>query len=218
MFEEAIRMRGQASPGGCAVPPVPAGASTRRLGRRFRMRGFSLVEVLISVAVLGLAMAPIVGIINRSTRQIRDEKMEATAANFAAKKLNEILTDMAFDQELINGTKAGLNGQETVDGTDVNWEATISAVAGLKFRYRKLKYHNPTGHESGETVALVYEPNPRGGGDEFNDEAKDIDAKYAGLGTVMVDVKLFLQWKPREDAAFDPRHQEYLFTRKAKLE
>lgn len=198
-------------------------------------RGISLVEVLISVAVLGLAMAPIVGIAHRSFSQIRTEKDEATAANVAGQILNQVLFEAKYDEVLANSyTSPGPPPQQilstgamtmTVDGTEVEWKTTITPMDSLQFIYRQFTYH--PGESGGETNSIagfsfptfkrVSSLDTQGADDrQFNNAAQKIDKKFVGTRpAVMVEVHLELRWRP-PGGTYTP--YENLYVRRAKLD
>lgn len=200
-------------------------------------RGVSLVEVLISVAVLGLAMAPIVGIVHNSYSQIRQEKDEAAAANFAGTLLNQILFEAKFLDVVNNSyTSAALSppqpvltGAEVtymVDGTEMAYKTTVTPMSSLDFIYRQMIYH--PGEGGGETnniggfPATVFKRvtaldtqgvDPQ----EFKNPPNKIDKKFAPTASdpVMCEVVLELRWRP-PGGTYTP--YEKLYVRRAKLE
>lgn len=198
-------------------------------------RGVTLVEVLVAVSILGLALAPVVGMFHKSFGDIRAEKDEANAAAVAGQILNQILFEAKFKDVLANSyTSPGPpsevilpSGNKTVDGTFVDWTVTSQPVANLKFLFRRLKYHpKDLGPEpvpaSLDDVAKFYQdlPSPPGSGTcQFNRQAGDLDAKYKVapyLGTVLLEVMLKIRWRPPGAATFTK--EEALYVRRAMLE
>lgn len=200
-------------------------------------RGVTLVEVLVSVAILGLAMAPIVGIVHRSFSDIRKEKDEATAANFAGQLLNQILfeapyadvynqsyTSPAPESEPIIPSGNRL-GSRAVDGTELEWRVTVNRMNDLRFLYRQLTYHpGETGGETRDIAGFplgVFQPvgstNDQGADDrQFNNPPLKIDKKFTGsYSSVMCEVMLEIRWRP-PGGTWSP--YEKLYVRRAKLE
>lgn len=186
-----------------------------------RVKGIALVEVLVSVAILGLAMAPIVGIVHRSMSQIRAEKDEATAANVAGQVLNRILFEIPYDQVRANSfTGVMPDGSEDIDGTHVEWKTFVNPLANLKFLYRRVKYH--TSHGSAReplilptTAGALYTDSANSPPTLYNNAANEIDKKYSGA-PVMCDVKVEVKWRSPGETRFG--RTETLFVRRAKLE
>jgi prepilin-type N-terminal cleavage/methylation domain-containing protein len=193
-------------------------------------KGLTLVEVLVSVAILGLALAPIVGMLHKSFGDIRAEKDEATAAGVAGQLLNQILFEAPYAQVKANGyVSAGPPsetimpaGNKTVDGTYVEWDTTVQPVSGLKFKFNKYKYHNK--HTGAEPVpgsltdgALFY-TDSGSGTTTYDKQVGDVDTKYNAApisGQVMVEVELKVRWRPPGVTA---TKEEKLYVRRAMLE
>lgn len=206
----------------------------------------TLVEVLIAASILGLAIAPVVGILTNSFRQIRNEKMEATAANFAGKLLNVMLFQMKFD-EVVNfdGSKADdpqgrldgvAEGANAIDGTALEWRTELRVVGdplsgrGPKFWFTQADsgLHRGGGHPGGETVDINgadtnLATDPGTSNKFFHWDLRKVDSKYINTGNssrdipVLVDIKLTIRWKgPGED--FNEERKQMLYTRKARLE
>ena len=198
-------------------------------------RAFTLVEVLISVAILGLAMAPIVGMMHKSFGDIRAEKDEATAASIAGQLLNQFLFGATYEDVLGNSsnvkdpedsTKSIMpTGNKTVDGTYVEWDTTVQAMTNstLKFIYRRYKYHPPDGCGASGVAnladpALFYADDQNSGSDpeQYKRPVTDVDKKYAGLAGVMCEVELKIRWRPPGATTFTK--EEKLYVRRAKLD
>lgn len=193
-----------------------------------KRHGVTLVEVLISCAVLGLALAPIVGIVHKSFSDIRKEKNEATAATFAGGLLSRILAEATFEQVLANNVPGVMPGGTTiVDGCDIQWETERNPMTNLRFLYRRFKYHFPehTGTEvafgapGGGLSPTYFMIDPAGTGPDqfaYNNLARDVDFKFAGSNPVLCEVRLRIHWRSPGDAAY-PTTWESLYVRKAKL-
>lgn len=178
----------------------------------------TFTEILVGVAILGLAMAPVVGMIVKTFSQIRAEKSEAAASNYAGKLLNQVLFELSYG-ELIAKTNTPtfkFTGTDSVDGADLSWTVEIQEVNGITFRHKKPEYHNPNPHVGGEPASPIFKK-WTDSSDIFKQTAGEIDSKFAGT-TVLCDVKLTIQWKNPGDAGFDNDRKQVLYTRKARLE
>jgi prepilin-type N-terminal cleavage/methylation domain-containing protein len=175
-----------------------------------RMRhGFSFVEILISTAILGLAMAPVIGMISKTFSQLRQEKTEALAANYAGKLLNQVLFEATFaEAQGMTDTptlKFDQSDFDAEDGCRLKWKIECSAVPNLKFEYKSPIYHPP--HAGGEPGGTAF--------NDFNKTANDIDKKMGN--DTLLDVKLTIQWRSPGEA-YNEERKRVLFTRKARLE
>ena len=195
-------------------------------------RGVTLVEVLVAVAILGLALAPVVGMMHKSFSDIRSEKDEANAAAVAGQILNQILFEIPFDNIVSNsysspGPPAETilpSGSKTVDGTLVSWTVDRAPMTNLKFLFRRLKYHPPdAGQEPAPTwppVDAQFYKAPAGqvGADAYQllSAPNQIDNKFSSLPSVLYELKLTIGWRP-PGAAADTK-KEMLYVRRAKLD
>lgn len=185
--------------------------------RRFLRRGIggiTLTEIMVGVAILGLAMTPIIGMIVKTFSQIRNEKSEAIAANYAGKLLTGIVFEMKYDDVVARNDSADFkfNSTTNIDGCDLKWSIEIAEVNGLTFKYMKPEYHGP--HTGGEVAGIKFEQ--LGGSTVWNRTAAEIDRKFLGK-SVMCDVKLTIQWKSPGEA-YDNERKQVLYTRKARIE
>ncbi len=72
---------------------MPEGARLWRLGRQ---GGFTLVEVLVSIAVLGVVVLPLMGIFTQSLRSVQAGRTQVTAAFHAQRLMDDfVLADAA---------------------------------------------------------------------------------------------------------------------------
>jgi type II secretory pathway pseudopilin PulG len=191
----------------------------------------TLVEVLVSVAVLGLALAPIVGIAHKSFSQIRAEKDEANAAAVAGQLCNQILFEIPYEKIIAKSYQNTSvsppetilpEGEKTVDGTLVHWEVDIQPVDPLRFAFRRLKYHgtHPNAVDANVTQAqfndsTLFYQDGAAGPTLWNKAVTDIDKKYSG-DPVMHDCKIDIKWKAPGATAWS--RTETLFVRRAKLD
>lgn len=89
-------------------------------GRAYAQRGFTLIEVLIALAILAISMVAVIGTAGHSTllsSQLRDD----TFADWVG--MNE-LTSLRLNAEWPSGDS--LNGDADMAGEKWHWKATIS--------------------------------------------------------------------------------------------
>lgn len=200
----------------------------RQAGRK----GVALVEVLVSVAILGLALAPVVGMMHKSYSAIRQEKDEAQACAMAGQLLNQVLFEIPYNTVVAAGAYSNPGpppeqifptGTKTLDGTQMDWDFTVTPMP-IKFLYRRYKYH--TQHSGAmepvpaslSNPALFYaDPKNSGLGDplRYRRDAVDIDSKF-GTTPVLCEIELKIRWRP--PGATTPTKEEKLYVRRAKLD
>lgn len=176
--------------------------------------GITLTEIMVGVAILGLAMAPIIGMIVKTFSQIRNEKSEAIAANFAGKLLTQLMFEMKYDDVVGTNDSADFKFDSTtnIDGCDLKWKVDVAPVNNLTFENMKPQYHAPhTGGEPGGTVFVQLN-----GSTTWVRTAGEIDSKFNGQ-TVLCDVRLTIQWKSPGEA-YDNERRQVLYCRKARIE
>lgn len=183
-------------------------------GPRRSIGGITLTEIMVGVAILGLAMAPIIGMIVKTFSQIRNEKSEAIAANYAGKLLTALVFELKYDDVVNKNDTADFkfSGTANLDGADLKWSVDVVPVAGLTFKYMKPEYHAP--HTGGEAAGIKFEQ--LSGSTVWNRTAGEIDSKFRNT-TVMCDVRLTIQWKSPGEA-YDNERKQVLYTRKARIE
>lgn len=198
-----------------------------------RPRAFTLVELLVSIAVLAVALVPMVGGIHLGVSKLREQKMEAVAATHAARLMNRILNELTFEevfrhQDLEDfkfGTSGGPEATETIDGTTLEWNVDVASVGNtdhpLRFRYKRLRYHAP--HPGGEPAfdpqELVHNSRPvDADATVFDEPARHVRVRFSRefQGYPLLNVRLRLRWKAPGEPGF--AHEEVLVTRKAMLE
>lgn len=102
--------------------------------------GFTLMEILVALAVVGIALAALLGASGRATRDAA-ELRDRTYANWVAQN---VLTEIRIDQETLDtGTR---RGTETMVGQTWTWTAEISAAAVPSLRHILVR----VGHEGAE--------------------------------------------------------------------
>lgn len=92
-------------------------------------RGFTLMEILVALAVVGIALAALLGASGRATRDAA-ELRDRTYANWVAQN---VLTEIRISEETLEtGTR---RGTETMVGQTWTWTAEISAAAIPSLRH-----------------------------------------------------------------------------------
>lgn len=168
--------------------------------------GFSLIEIVVALAIMALVLVPVVSLIQHSHHQIADEKAEATVATFASAAFNKAL----FQQSYVEVVSE--SGEELIDGTTIRWNLEVAQVSGLRLWYQRVKYHEPCGGGSASGSVELY--------DTEDSAPSEIDVKYNDGEGVLKTLKLTITWRSYyenfdED---DPRKRLVLATRKARLE
>ncbi|HNY10718.1 MAG TPA: hypothetical protein PKK26_03910 [Candidatus Wallbacteria bacterium] len=124
--------------------------------RRLNIKGVTLAEILIAVAMFAVAFMPIASIISKTTRKTHDMNYEITAETIGKSILEQIIKTVPFDKVTPDIT-VGLE-----DGKDVKLDFTDkSAIAKIEF----------TGDKSGSVIK--YE----GAEYKWEIEIKNLDAK-----------------------------------------
>lgn len=158
-----------------------------------RRRGTSLVEVLIGVGILAGCLVPVAWYFVNSGKQQADLKAEAVAAGFAGKLMNELLTEVPFDDL---GSDGG--SPDPIDGVEIQWTSQVGTV-------------DPS------AITFVWEPLADNENDTGSESADKLDAKFRGR-PALKDIMLTIQWKgPRHDGWDDPRRTQVMVTRRARL-
>ena len=116
-------------------------------------RGFSFVEVLIATAILAVAFVPIAGLIQQSFSQVSGQRMEAAAASYAAKVVNEWMFEKDYDT--IDCTNTTIPEEDIGDGIFVRVDVSVwevdppgsppTGITGndMTFEYYRIRYHSP---------------------------------------------------------------------------
>ena len=86
-----------------------------------RQQGFSLVEVMVAILILGVALAGLTNGITTALVSSKDSELQATAALFAAGKIETLRAE----QDVENGETDGDGGAGL---ESYHWKQTISAT------------------------------------------------------------------------------------------
>lgn len=170
-------------------------------------RGFSLVEIIVAVALMAMVLVPVVGLLQHSHHQIADEKAEAAVSTFASAIFNKAL----FQQNYVEVVSE--EGTEVIYGTTIRWSLEVQKVDNLSLRYWRVKYHDPCGGGAASGSVELY--------DSFDEKApSEIDVKYNDGEGVLKTLKLTLNWRSYYESfdTDDARRVLVLATRKARLE
>lgn len=108
--------------------------------------GFTLMEILVALAVVGIALAALLGSSAKSTREAADLRDRTYAGWVAQNVLTEIRTS---PEALDTGTR---RGDEMLGGERWTWTAQISAAAVPSLRHILIKVSR--GEEKGSIVTL----------------------------------------------------------------
>lgn len=170
-------------------------------------KGFSLVEIVIAIALMAMVLVPVVSLLQHSHHQIADEKAEASVSTFASSIFNKAL----FQQNYVDVVSE--SGEEVIDGTTIRWNLEVEQVSNLTLTYWRVKYHEPCGSGAASGSVELY--------DNFEQKSpSEIDVKYDDGHGVLKTLKLTLDWRSYYESfdTDDPRRKLVLVTRKARLE
>ena len=94
--------------------------------KKITIKGFTLLEVMIAVALIAIALVTLLGSQSQSVSYANSAKFETMAALLAQSKMSEILIQDA-------GALSGDSGDFGDDYQGYAWEATVSdvSIAGL---------------------------------------------------------------------------------------
>jgi prepilin-type N-terminal cleavage/methylation domain-containing protein len=170
-------------------------------------KGFSLVEIIVAIAIMAMVLVPVVSLLQHSHHQIADEKAEATVSTYASAIFNKAL----FQQNYVDVVSD--TGEEVIDGTTIRWNLEVEQVSNLKLTYWRVKYHEPCAGGAASGSVELYP--------DFEQKApSEIDVKYDDGQGVLKTLKLTLNWRSYYENfdVEDPRKVLVLATRKARLE
>lgn len=176
-------------------------------------RGFSLIETVLAVLILGSALASILSMITTSVHQVGQQKMQSAAGGFAAGQMNRFLFEEAFDDVKTQGFS-----EFVLDGTTFQYKLDVAEVPNgeILFGYLQTPYHDPrhganppTGGEPA-VPPLVLTPAPVR-------PVTQLDSKFTAENKpILKDLLLTVRWHgPGEEYTED--NVLRLLSRKARL-
>lgn len=179
-------------------------------------RAFTLVEIMVAVAILAFVVLPIFGLLNYSNRGTREQDAEGIAANIAKEEMNKLMYVYTRDNLLSGaGTSQALPSDHNIKGNVFTGEYTVYPFTSneISFIVPKTEFHDPM--PCGDAGR---ELNP---GSVFTDSGKlmtlaEVYPELAGQ-TLMADIKLTIKWKLPNESDFDPRNQFDLIARRTFL-
>lgn len=96
-------------------------------------RGFTLMEILVALAIVGISLAALIGTSGNATREAADLR-DRTYAGWVAQN---VLTEIRISPETLNaGTR---RGEEMLGGELWTWTAEISEAAAPSLRHIEIK-------------------------------------------------------------------------------
>jgi MSHA pilin protein MshD len=95
--------------------------------RRARQRGFTLIELIIFIVIVGVALAGILGVMNQVVRNSADPMLTKQAAALADSVLEEVLQKAYNDPD---GTNVGETGRSDWDNVE-DYNGATQATFGL---------------------------------------------------------------------------------------
>ncbi len=172
--------------------------------------GFSLVETVLAVLLLGGALASILSMVTTSVRQMGQQKMQAAASGFAAGQMNRVLFDEPF--EAVDTTEYT---EVSLDGIRFRYKIDVVPIdnASISFKFDHFPWHDP---RHGASSATGAEPSPPAT-EERNRPVTELDSKSTAGGIpILKDILMTVQWHG-PGQTFDEANSLKLITRKARL-
>lgn len=87
--------------------------------------GFSLIEVMVAILILGVALVGMTHGVTTALESSKDSELQTTAALFAAGKIETLRAESDFEGELDDGETSGNCG---TDLKHYDWKQTVSAT------------------------------------------------------------------------------------------
>lgn len=121
-------------------------------------RGFTLMEILVALAVVGIGLAALLGASARSTREAADLR-DRTYAGWVAQN---VLTEIRISPETLDTGRR--EGDEVLGGQRWTWTAEINAAAVPSLRHIMIRVGREDTDGSIVTLSAfrLTQPQPRG--------------------------------------------------------
>ncbi|MBV8657906.1 MAG: type II secretion system minor pseudopilin GspI [Burkholderiales bacterium] len=120
---------------------------------RIRSRGFTLIEVLVALAVLGIAMAAAV----RATMSVTDGSLQLrrhlVGGWVAQNRLNGYIARGEFPSIGVH------DGTEQQAGMQFAWQETVSDTPNQSFRRVEIRVTEPNAGDHADTILIGYVAN-----------------------------------------------------------
>lgn len=177
--------------------------------RASERRGFTLIETVLAVLILGAALATVLSMITTSVRQVGQQKMQTAAIGFAAGQMNRFLFEEPFENLGTVGPT-----ELVLDGVWFEYKLDVTAVpnGSVSFKYKHIQYHDPRHGSSSSTGAEPTVPAMA----EENRPITQLDSKFTAGGPVLKDLLLTVRWHgPGEE--YNDEFSLKLISRKARI-
>jgi general secretion pathway protein I len=114
-------------------------------------RGFTLVEVLVALAILAIALAAASRSVALSTESTHDRKLQVLAGFVAENRMAELAARRAWP-----GTGL-IQGTERQAGVDFNWQGEVFSTPHLRLRRVEIRVMDPNApsHELRRLVGIL---------------------------------------------------------------
>jgi type II secretory pathway pseudopilin PulG len=179
-----------------------------------RYSGYTLLEIILAVAVLAFALVPIFSMLSSSGAATREQKAESVAANLAKEKMNWLMV-VANATNLSNFE----SGEQTVDtvfleGNEFQVSARTRKLLDTEVAvvYPKFDWHDIRSCTGGIEVHDI--------SSAFSTENKKINevVRHPDAGNFhLMDIFLRVKWKLPNESGFKEKNQLILVSRRAFL-
>jgi prepilin-type N-terminal cleavage/methylation domain-containing protein len=180
--------------------------------------GFTLVEIMMAVAILAFIVLPIFGLLNYANRGTREQDAEGIAANLAKETMNQLMFVASSTNLLAGaGSPQPLPQDHTIKGNFFTGEYVVKTYTSdeITFSVPQTEFHDPMDCAAGngletKSAATIY----AAGAEPMT--LSDLYPEHAGE-VMMADIHLKIRWKLPSQASFDPRNELELVARRTFL-
>lgn len=175
----------------------------------------SLAEILMAVALMGVAALPIFGILNYASRGTRDQEAEAEAGNLAKEEMNRLMYVVSAANLLEDSGKdrpcsfAGNKNEVNRKGNIFSGFYTVYPHdnSKIKFSIPLLNFHNPQECSRGaETHDGVVKSEP---------EVMSLKELYPDNDKpLLADIYLEIKWRLPSQKGYDKKNKIVLYGRR----
>ena len=138
------------------IYPEPVEGQTRLSGPPARAAGFTLVEVLVALAILAIALAAAMRTLHLTTDSAQETKLRLLATWVAQNQLAELTAKQEFSAPGIS------NGNLDYAGVKFAWQHNISGTPNAAFRKLEIRVTKPddTSHALAQLTGYLVQVSP----------------------------------------------------------